>query len=245
MQYVITTDGRVIIGIRNGNGKTPSKTPTPHPTLVGGLNPKVKMAGIVDIRRGKIYSYDNQSGHYRPNSKSMKWADEDLKNIQNTKILKEELFMNKKYPKNINKELFSVDFQSDFSEDEVDRLSKIAEQLINEFGEQVVFDEWLQYFKEFINGRYASWNFMLSVFNFGGHNFKVKDPYPFLGLLFNRLGLSLVAEPSKGEEETIFDTFDSIYVSLLTKSGIIKMDDYFYVNLFSDGKFKKTVEDNK
>ena len=30
--YVISTDGKVIIGDRNGNGRTPSKTPTPHPT---------------------------------------------------------------------------------------------------------------------------------------------------------------------------------------------------------------------
>ncbi len=88
MPYVITTDGRVIIGSRNGNGRTPSKTPTPHPTLVGGTDPKVKMAGIVDIRGGKIYSYDNQSGHYRPNSKSMKWADEAFKKYPKHKDFK-------------------------------------------------------------------------------------------------------------------------------------------------------------
>lgn len=78
--YVITTDGKVIIGDRNGNGRTPSKTPTPHPTLIGGFDPKVKMAGILDIRGGKIYSYDDRSGHFRPNNKSMKWADEAFKN---------------------------------------------------------------------------------------------------------------------------------------------------------------------
>ena len=153
--------------------------------------------------------------------------------------------MNKEYNKDINKELFSVDFQSDFSEDEVERLSDIAKQLINEYGEQIVFDEWFQYLKESINGRYPAWNFMLAFYNFDGHNLKVKDPYPFLGLLFNRLGLSLETEPSKGEEETMFDTFDSIYVSLLIKSGIIKEDDYFYVNLYSDDRFKKAVEESK
>lgn len=73
--YVITTDGQIIIGDRNGNGKGAGKLPTPHPTLIGGLDPKVKMAGILDIRGGKIYSYDDRSGHYRPNVKSMKWAD--------------------------------------------------------------------------------------------------------------------------------------------------------------------------
>ncbi len=79
--YVITTNGEVIIGSRNGNGKTLSRLPTPHPTLIGGKDPKVRMAGMLDIRGGKIYSYDNQSGHYRPNIKSMKWADKAFKNF--------------------------------------------------------------------------------------------------------------------------------------------------------------------
>lgn len=78
--YVIDKDGDVIIGKRNGNGRrSTGALPTPHPTLVGGLNPKVRMAGILHIKDGKIVSYDNQSGHYRPNIKSMKIADEAFK----------------------------------------------------------------------------------------------------------------------------------------------------------------------
>ena len=77
LTYVITTDDKVIIGKRNGNGKTGLQTP--HPTLIGGKDPKVKMAGMLDIRGGKIYSYDNGSGHYRPNSESMKYSDELFK----------------------------------------------------------------------------------------------------------------------------------------------------------------------
>ena len=62
----------MIIGDRNGNGRTPSKTPTPHPTLIGGKDPKVKMAGILDIRGGKIYSYDDRSGHSSLNNNHLK-----------------------------------------------------------------------------------------------------------------------------------------------------------------------------
>ena len=71
--YVIDEKDNLIIGKRNGNGSKGARTP--HPTLVGGSNPKVKMAGMVEIRSGKIYSYDNQSGHFKPNEKSMKIAD--------------------------------------------------------------------------------------------------------------------------------------------------------------------------
>jgi hypothetical protein len=34
--------------------------------LIGGADPKVKAAGIVEIRGGKIHSIDNASGHYKP-----------------------------------------------------------------------------------------------------------------------------------------------------------------------------------
>ena len=74
--YVITIKGDVIIGNRNGNGRAPDALPTPHPTLIGGTDPKVRMAGMLTIKDGKILSYDHLSGHYRPNIKSMLWADE-------------------------------------------------------------------------------------------------------------------------------------------------------------------------
>ncbi len=74
--YVIDKKGNIIVGIRNGNGRGAGALPTPHPTLIGGKNPKVKMAGILEIRGGKIYSYDDRSGHFRPNKKSLACADE-------------------------------------------------------------------------------------------------------------------------------------------------------------------------
>ena len=74
MPYVIDLKGNIILGKRNGNGR--DGVPTPHPTLIGGKDPQVQMAGIVHIQGGKIASYDNQSGHYKPNKKSMSVADE-------------------------------------------------------------------------------------------------------------------------------------------------------------------------
>lgn len=57
--YVVDEQGNLIIGTRN-------KGYWPHPTLVGGENPKVQAAGMVDIRNGKICRVDNSSGHYKP-----------------------------------------------------------------------------------------------------------------------------------------------------------------------------------
>lgn len=74
LPYVIDTTGNIIVGKRNGNGR--GGAPTPHPTLIGGADPVVQIAGILKIRGGKIYSYDDRSGHFKPNAKSMSVADE-------------------------------------------------------------------------------------------------------------------------------------------------------------------------
>ncbi len=58
---------------------------------------------------------------------------------------------------------------------------------------------------------------MLWFFNYGVMNSKIADPYPFLGLLFRKLGLSIGSEPRTEDEKERFDTFDSIYVFMPTK----------------------------
>jgi hypothetical protein len=57
--YVVKEDGTLVIGKR-------ADQRMPHPTLVGGANPQVRAAGMVDIRGGRIYSVDNESGHFQP-----------------------------------------------------------------------------------------------------------------------------------------------------------------------------------
>jgi hypothetical protein len=69
--YVVDKDGDLVFGKRNGS----KRFQTPHPSLIGGKDPVVKMAGMVDIRNGKIFSWDDRSGHYKPNSESKKFAD--------------------------------------------------------------------------------------------------------------------------------------------------------------------------
>ncbi len=61
--YVVDNQGRISIGTRAGG--------YPHPTLVGGQDPQVRAAGIVELRRGRIYSVDSHSGHFRPPDDSL------------------------------------------------------------------------------------------------------------------------------------------------------------------------------
>ena len=43
LTYVIDENDKIIVGNRNGNGR--NGVPTPHPSLIGGSDPKIKMAG--------------------------------------------------------------------------------------------------------------------------------------------------------------------------------------------------------
>ncbi len=73
--YVVDMDGNIIIGTRGGQRM-------PHPTLVGGGNPQVQAAGIVEIRGGKIYSINNASGHFKPSVESLGIAEDAFSNLQ-------------------------------------------------------------------------------------------------------------------------------------------------------------------
>lgn len=77
--YVIDEKGNLIFGKRNN--PDPTQTRSPHPMLIGGKNPKVQCAGMIDIRNGKIYSINHNSGHYKPNEKSMEVAEKILSSL--------------------------------------------------------------------------------------------------------------------------------------------------------------------
>ena len=76
LTYAITENNEIIVGKRNGNGRREGSIPTPHPSLIGGADPKVKMASMLQVANGKIVGYDDRSGHFKPNIKSMKVAKE-------------------------------------------------------------------------------------------------------------------------------------------------------------------------
>jgi hypothetical protein len=71
--YAVDQNGEVVIGKRMGQpGNDPDRARgMPHPTLIGGKKPTVLAAGEVEIRGGKIFRIDNQSGHFLPKRKSL------------------------------------------------------------------------------------------------------------------------------------------------------------------------------
>ena len=77
--YVVNEKGELIFGKRC-NPQNPQKR-SPHPMLIGGKNPKVQCAGMIDIRNGKIYSINHNSGHYKPNERSMEVVEKILSSL--------------------------------------------------------------------------------------------------------------------------------------------------------------------
>ena len=99
--------------------------------------------------------------------------------------------MIKEYDKTITEKLFSVDRfkEGEEYEKEIEKAEKLYEKaqiILKECDNQQVFDNWFSYLKNNIHNKKDAWNFMMSFFDYDGHNIEVKDPYPFLGLLFNK-----------------------------------------------------------
>ena len=80
--YVVDMDGNIIIGTRGGQRM-------PHPTLVGGSNPQVQAAGMIEIRGGKIYSINNASGHFKPSVDSLRVAEDIFSNLPKSTFSKD------------------------------------------------------------------------------------------------------------------------------------------------------------
>ena len=74
--YVIDKDGNLIIGKRDPSGEFRM----PHPTLIGGKDPKVLAAGTIEFSKGKIISVDNASGHFKPKASTLNTVEKTLRN---------------------------------------------------------------------------------------------------------------------------------------------------------------------
>ena len=82
MIYVMNENGDIIFGKRFNPNNINKRSP--HPTLIGGKNPKVICAGMITFRKGKIVSLDNNSGHYKPNIRSMETVNDFMSKLYET-----------------------------------------------------------------------------------------------------------------------------------------------------------------
>lgn len=79
MTYVVDVDGNLIFGKRSNPVNPDARSP--HPMLIGGKDPQVRVAGMIEFRGGKIYGIDTDSGHYRPPAQSLQAAEKILSEL--------------------------------------------------------------------------------------------------------------------------------------------------------------------
>ena len=80
--YVVNENGNVVFGKRFNPNSSHSRAP--HPTLIGGKDPQVQCAGMIRIEKGRIVWYNNDSGHFRPNAKSLSTVDAAMEKLRKT-----------------------------------------------------------------------------------------------------------------------------------------------------------------
>ena len=81
--YAIDANGNIHIGGRGGRENS-----FPHPTLIGGVNPNVICAGMIQFKQGRILRINNSSGHFKPTTANFERA----KTIFKDKFPKENSF---------------------------------------------------------------------------------------------------------------------------------------------------------
>ena len=77
--YVMNKKGEIIFGKRVNPNNPLGRSP--HPTLIGGKDPKVQCAGIIKFKDGRIFKIDNQSGHFRPDIKSLNKVEDFMQKL--------------------------------------------------------------------------------------------------------------------------------------------------------------------
>ena len=82
--YVLDENDTIIIRKRVNPNHPEKNKRAPHTTLIGGKDPQVQCAGMITFHKGKIFSINNDSGHFRPDKKSLDKVDKALEKLKNT-----------------------------------------------------------------------------------------------------------------------------------------------------------------
>jgi len=126
------------------------------------------------------------------------------------------------YDIELNKKLFNQNCINGEKMNDVTELQKIVQNLISSIGWEELVTEWYKYLKENVQTRTEAFNFAtwLFIYDFGKCN--VKDPYPFLALLYKKMELeSNPSDELENRFDTPYDRFLDIYVDVLLSSHII------------------------
>ncbi len=147
--------------------------------------------------------------------------------------------MNKdNYDKSLNYVLFHQNCISGDKLNNEEHLIQLVNTLISKYGWETLVAEWYKYLETSVSNRKEAFNFATWLFIYGFGNCKVKNPYPFLVLLYKKLELDKTSNDELDERfDTPYDRFLDLYVDVLISCKIINAEDAFYINPNNDKRF--------
>lgn len=138
----------------------------------------------------------------------------------------------------LNNRLFGQNCISGKKLKNIAELQKIVQNLVSTIGWEEIATEWYEYLKECVCSRIEAFNFATWLFIYDFGKCDIKNPYPFLALLYKKMGLESNHEDElENRFDTPYDRFIDIYVDVLTSSHIISVSDADYVKPEKDKKF--------
>lgn len=113
--------------------------------------------------------------------------------------------------------LFDCKYDAPDFDDDTYEHSDVASALIAEYGWQEVFDSWFTYLRDNCKTAEDVINFANLFFYYGGTEYYLRDPYPFVSYLYYRVD-------TKKYGEIATEIFDSITIPLLSNIGDVSLE---------------------
>ena len=110
--------------------------------------------------------------------------------------------------------VFSLDWDNDFSDEELDKLDETVETLISEYGWDNVYKEWCNYLHTKCDDDWSVINFARHYWDYA-HDRYIPDPVHFIAYLYYKVDTS--------KNEDALDIFDSLATTLLENAGLLDM----------------------
>ena len=118
------------------------------------------------------------------------------------------------------KYIFSLDWDTDFTDEELDELDEKVEGLISEHGWSKVYETWCDYLHNHCKDDWSVVNFASHYWDYA-HDRYVPDPIHFIAYLYYRVDTS--------KNSRACEIFDSLATTILSNAGLLNViDDPYY-----------------
>ena len=110
--------------------------------------------------------------------------------------------------------IFTLDWDTDFTDEELDKLDAMVEQLISENGWPKVYETWCAYLHNECKNDWSVVNFACHYWDYA-HDRYVPDPIHFIAYLYYRVDTS--------KNSRACEIFDSLAITILPNAGLLDM----------------------